>query len=134
MKIEIGKQYKVHGTEEDGNVIKITEKKNGLCRYETISGKKPFVDQFECDSLFARLLTPCNEETKIVILRKGNTVTATQYVNTEKVHTGVATCSQTTPLILPLMQSWLWNGCWKNRLTGRSLLPERYGFRSTAPT
>lgn len=37
MKIEIGKQYKVHGTEEDGNVIKITEKKNGLCRYETIS-------------------------------------------------------------------------------------------------
>lgn len=64
MKIEIGKQYKVHGGEEDGNVIKITEKKNGLCRYETISGKKPFVDQFECDSLFARLLTPCSEETK----------------------------------------------------------------------
>ena len=97
MKIEIGKQYKVHGTEEDGNVIKITEKKNGLCRYETISGKKPFVDQFECDSLFARLLTPCSEETKIVILRKGNTVTATQYVNTEKVHTGVATCSPDDP-------------------------------------
>lgn len=93
MKIEIGKQYKVHGTEEDGNVIKITEKKNGLCRYETISGKQPFVDQFACGSLFARLLTPYNEETKIVILRKGNTVTATQYVNTEKVHTGVATCS-----------------------------------------
>ena len=65
MKIEIGKQYKVHGTEEDGNVIKITEKKNGLCRYETISGKKPFVDQFECDSLFARLLTPCSEETRL---------------------------------------------------------------------
>ena len=62
MKIEIGKQYKVHGTEEDGNVIKITEKKNGLCRYETISGKQPFVNQFECGSLFARLLTPYNEE------------------------------------------------------------------------
>ena len=97
MKIEIGKQYKVHGSEEDGNVIKITEKKNGLCRYETISGKKPFVDQFACGSLFARLLTPCSEETKIVILQKENTVTATQYVNTEKVHTGVATCSPDDP-------------------------------------
>lgn len=64
MKIEIGKQYKVHGTEEDGNVIKITEKKNGLCRYETISGKKPLVDQFECDSLFARLLTPLQRGNK----------------------------------------------------------------------
>ena len=50
--------------------------------------------------MFARFLTPYNEETKIVILRKGNTVTATQYVNTEKVHTGVATCSPDDPFDL----------------------------------
>lgn len=100
MKIEVGKMYRVGGEcNETGNVIKITNKFPfcGTTRfqYETISGKMPTVciEFFDKNSIFAKNLTLFTAEEKVVILRNGTTVTATQYVDGEKCGTGVAKCS-----------------------------------------
>ena len=100
MKIEVGKMYRVGGEcNETGNVIKITNKFPfcGTTRfqYETISGKMSTVciEFFDKNSIFAKNLTPFTAEEKVVILRNGTTVTATQYVDGEKCGTGVAKCS-----------------------------------------
>ena len=100
MKIEVGKMYKVGGEcNETGNVIKIANKFPfyGTTRflYETISGKMPTVciEFFDKNSIFAKNLTLFTAEEKVVILRNGTTVTATQYVDGEKCGTGVAKCS-----------------------------------------
>ena len=99
MKIEVGKMYRVGGEcNETGNVIKIANKfpfyGTTRFRYETISGKMPIADSefFEKNSIFAKTLTLFSME-EVVILRKGSTVTVTQYVDGEQCGTGVAKCS-----------------------------------------
>ncbi|CDE12127.1 hypothetical protein [Ruminococcus sp. CAG:330] len=108
MKIEVGKMYLVGGEgKETGNIIKITGKYKSFrimqYFYETVSGKNPnSVEFFEAGSDFSKHLVPVpqyknseilSRELKVVILRNGNTVTATQYMDGEKRGTGVAKCA-----------------------------------------
>lgn len=96
MKIEVGKKYRVTHGEREGDVIKVVGLDNTLeltrYDYETIRARKKAYDWFVEGSTFSRWLEPIEEE-KVVILRNGNTVTATQYMDGEKCGTGVAKCS-----------------------------------------
>lgn len=95
MKIEVGKKYRVTHGEREGDVIEVVGLDNTWestrYDYETIRARKKAYDWFVEGSTFSRWLEPI-EETKVVILRNGNTVTATQYVDGEKRGTGVAKC------------------------------------------
>ena len=96
-KFVVGERYKVDDSVpiESGNIIEITGVTSDQCYYKTVKGKRPkaWGEFFGKDSTFAKNLTPVAAEEKVVILRNGNTVTATQYVDGEKRGTGVAKCS-----------------------------------------
>lgn len=96
-KFVVGERYKVGDGNylEDGNIIEITEVGSDRCNYKTIKGKAPdHRAEFFCkNSTFAKSLTLLTRKEKVVILRSGNTVTATQYIDGVKVSTGVAKCS-----------------------------------------
>lgn len=95
-KFVVGERYKVDDSVsiEGGNIIEITGVTPNQCCYKTIKGEglRPWAESFGKDSIFAKNLTPVVAEEKVVILRNGNTVTATQYMNGEKCGTGVAKC------------------------------------------
>lgn len=94
-KFVVGERYKVGGKhDEAGNIIEITRVGLGQCMYKTIKGKapEPWTESFDKKSSFAKNLTLFTGGEKVVILRKGNTVTATQYADGAKVNTGVARC------------------------------------------
>ena len=93
----VGERYKVGDGNylEDGNIIEITEVGSDRCNYKTIKGKAPdHRAEFFCkNSTFAKSLTLLTRKEKVVILRSGNTVTATRYADCKKCGTGVAKCS-----------------------------------------
>lgn len=94
-KFVVGERYKVGGKhDEAGNIIEITRVGSGRCMYKTIKGKapEPWTESFDEGSSFAKNLTLSTGEEKVVILRNGNTVTATRYIGGVKVSTGVAKC------------------------------------------
>lgn len=95
-KFVVGERYKVDDSVpvEGGNIIEITGVTLGQCHYKRVKGKgpKPLAESFYKNSIFAKNLTPVAAEEKVVILRNGDTVTATQYVDGEKRGTGVAKC------------------------------------------
>lgn len=96
MNIVVGKKYRVtHGTFK-GDVIEVigVGKRFGATSYdyETIREGNKVRCYFSEGSNFSHWLEPI-EETKVVILRDGNTVTAAQYIDGAKVNTGVAKCS-----------------------------------------
>lgn len=94
-KFVVGERYKVGGKhDETGNIIEITRVDSGRCYYKTVKGKasKASAESFDEGSSFAKNLTLSTGREKVVILRKGNTVTATQYIDGVKVNTGVAKC------------------------------------------
>ena len=95
-KFVVGERYKVGDGNylEDGNIIEITEVGSDRFGYKTVKGKAPDhrADFFCKNSTFAKSLTLLTGGEKVVILRKGNTVTATRYVDGAKVNTGVAKC------------------------------------------
>ena len=103
MKIEIGKMYRVTGGMYEGDVVKITNKrqKYGVMRYhyESFHNGSKVCHWFYAGSNFAGRLEPIEEETKgakemkVVILRDGNTVTAAQYIDGVEVNTGAAKCN-----------------------------------------
>lgn len=92
----VGERYKIDDSVvvEGGNIIEITKVDPAKCYYKTIVSKKPVIttECFNKTSIFASNLTPFVEEEKVVILRKGNTVTATYYVDGKKSETGLARC------------------------------------------
>lgn len=95
-KFIVGERYKVGGKhDETGNIIEITRVGSGRCMYKTIKGKapEPWAESFDKKSSFAKNLISLTGREKVVILRKGNTVTATQYVDGARVNTGAAKCS-----------------------------------------
>nr|DAG80326.1 MAG TPA: hypothetical protein [Caudoviricetes sp.] len=96
-KFVVGERYKVDDSVhlEGGNIIEITEVDPVRCRYKTVEGKAPehWAEFFCKNSTFAKNLTLFAGEEKVVVLRNGNTVTATQYMDGEKRGTGVAKCS-----------------------------------------
>ena len=106
MKIEVGKTYRVTNGVSEGLLLKVTGKthKYGSMRYEyePLNSAMDIGRWFCAGSDFSRCLEPIEEETKgakemketkVVILRDGNTVTAAQYIDGVKVNTGVAKCS-----------------------------------------
>lgn len=95
-KFVVGERYEVGGKcDETGNTIDITRVGSSRCMYKTIKGKapEPWTESFDKESSFAKNLTLFTGEEKVVILRSGNTVTATRYADGAKVNTGVAKCS-----------------------------------------
>lgn len=95
-KFFVGERYKVGGKhDEAGNIIEITRVGSGRCMYKTIKGKapEPWAESFDKKSSFAKNLISLTGREKVVILRKGNTITATRYVDCKKCGTGVAKCS-----------------------------------------
>lgn len=95
-KFVVGERYEVGGKcDETGNTIEITRVGSSRCMYKTIKGKapEPWAESFDKESSFAKNLTLFTGEEKVVILRSGNTVTATQYADGKKRGTGVAKCS-----------------------------------------
>ncbi len=95
-KFFVGERYKVGGKhDEAGNIIEITRVGSDRCNYKTIKGKapEPWTESFDKKSSFAKNLILSTVGEKVVILRKGNTVTAAQYIDGVKVSTGVAKCS-----------------------------------------
>lgn len=95
-KFVVGGRYKVGGKhDETGNIIEITRVDSGRCMYKTIKGKapEPWTESFNKNSTFAKDLTLFAGGEKVVILRKGNTITATWYADDKKCGTGVAKCS-----------------------------------------
>lgn len=97
-KFVVGERYKVDDSVpvEGGSIIEITGITSDQCHYKTVKGKRPKLwgESFYKNSIFAENLTLVDAEEKVVILRNGNTVTATQYMDGEKRGTGVAKCSQ----------------------------------------
>lgn len=94
-KFFVGERYKVDGKcGETGNIIEITRVDSGRCYYKMVKGKAPkaSAESFDGNSFFAKNLTLFTGEEKVVILRNGNTVTATQYADGKKRGTGVAKC------------------------------------------
>lgn len=95
-KFFVGERYKV-GVKHDeaGNIIEITRVGSDQCIYKTIKGKapEPWTESFDKKSSFAKNLILSTGGEKVVILRKGNTITATRYVDCKKCGTGVAKCS-----------------------------------------
>ena len=96
MNIEVGKKYRVTHGRHEGDIIEVVGvgKRFGATSYdyETIRDGDKVRGWFDEGSNFSHWLEPI-EETKVVILRDGNTVTAAQYVDGVKVNTGVAKCS-----------------------------------------
>lgn len=96
-KFAVGERYEVSDDtcREAGNIIEITRVGSGRCMYKTIKGKapEPWAESFDKKSSFAKNLISLTGREKVVILRKGNTVTATQYVDGARVNTGAAKCS-----------------------------------------
>lgn len=96
MKIEVGKKYRVTHGRREGDIIEVVGvgKRFGTTSYgyKTIRDGDKVRDWFDEGSNFSHWLEPI-EETKVVILRDGNTVTAAQYIDGAKVNTGVAKCS-----------------------------------------
>lgn len=96
-KFVVGERYKVDDSVpiEGGNIIEIIGVTSDYCHYKTIKGKASWHwgESFGKDSTFAKNLALVVAEEKVVILRYGNTVTATQYMDGEKCGTGVAKCS-----------------------------------------
>lgn len=96
-KFVVGERYEVSdGTcREYGNIIEIAKVDSDRCYYKTVKGKAPehWAEFFCKNSTFAKNLTLLTGGEKVVILRNGNTVTATRYADGAKVNTGVAKCS-----------------------------------------
>lgn len=96
MKIKVGKKYRVTHGRHKGDIIEViwVGKRFGATNYDykTIRDGNEACGWFEEGSNFSHWLEPI-EETKVVILRDGNTVTAAQYIDGAKVNTGVAKCS-----------------------------------------
>lgn len=96
MKIEVGKTYRVTDGSMKGEIVKIVDvgrQHDPVCyRYVLADSGKNYGAWFDEDSNFSHWLEPI-EETKVVILRDGNTVTATQYIDGAKVNTVAAKCS-----------------------------------------
>lgn len=95
-KYRVGERYKVDGSigNFEGVIIEIIGVTSNKCYYKIVSGEiiSPGVKIFDKRSFFAKNLTLLTGEEKVVILRNGTTVTATQYVDGEKRGTGVAKC------------------------------------------
>lgn len=96
MNIVVGKTYRVTDGSMKGEIVKIVDVGRQhdpvAYRYILVDSGKNCEAWFDANSLLAGWLEPI-EETKVVILRDGNTVTAAQYIDGVKVNTGVAKCS-----------------------------------------
>lgn len=108
MGIHVNGIYVVGGNcNEKGNIIRIKDYGHGYYYYYTIKGENYVCDRFARDSTFEKNLVyyGCdypiklkgNEEEdnideKIVVLRNGNAVTATKYMNGKMVNSATAKC------------------------------------------